>query len=55
MKEASFVWDADKLDRFMANPDAVVSGNSMKPFGGLASADDRAKIIAYMQSGAASQ
>ena len=55
MKEAGFAWDADKLDRFMANPDAVVSGNSMKPFGGLASADDRAKIIAYMQSGTAGQ
>jgi cytochrome c len=55
MKEADFVWDADKLDRFMANPDAVVSGNSMKPYGGLASADDRAKIIAFLQSGAAGQ
>jgi len=53
MKEADFAWDADKLDRFMANPDAVVSGNSMKPFGGLASAEDRARIIAYLQSGAA--
>jgi cytochrome c len=55
MKEAGFIWDADKLDRFMANPDAVVSGNSMKPFGGVASAEDRAKIIAYMQSGTAGQ
>jgi cytochrome c len=55
MKEAGFVWDADKLDRFMASPDAVVSGNSMKPYGGLASADDRTKIIAYMQSGTAGQ
>ena len=54
MKEAGFVWDADKLDRFMATPDAVVSGNSMKPFGGLASADDRAKIIAFL-SGTAGQ
>jgi cytochrome c len=53
MKEADFVWDADKLDRFMANPDATVSGNNMKPFSGLASADDRAKIIAFLQSGAA--
>jgi cytochrome c len=55
MKEAGFVWDADKLDRFMTTPDAVVSGNSMKPFGGVASADDRAKIIAYLQSGTAGQ
>ena len=55
MKEAGFAWDADKLDRFMTNPDAVVSGNSMKPYGGLASADDRAKIIAFLQSGTAGQ
>jgi cytochrome c len=53
MKEADFVWDADKLDRFIANPDAIVSGNNMKPFSGLASADDRAKIIALLQSAAA--
>jgi cytochrome c len=53
MKEAGFDWDADKLDRFIASPDAVVSGNSMKPYGGLASADDRVKIIAYLQSSAA--
>jgi cytochrome c len=55
MKEAGFVWDVDKLDRFIANPDAVVSGNSMKPFSGLASADDRAKIVAFLQSSAAGQ
>ena len=55
MKEAGFAWDADKLERFMANADAVVPGNSMKPYGGLASADDRAKIVAYLQSGAAGQ
>jgi cytochrome c len=55
MTEAGFVWDADKLGHFMENPDAVVSGNSMKPFGGLASADDRARIIAFLQSGTASQ
>jgi cytochrome c len=53
MKEAGLVWNADNLDRFIANPDAIVSGNNMKPFSGLASADDRAKIIAFLQSGAA--
>jgi cytochrome c len=48
MKEADFVWDEDKLDRFIANPDEVIPGNNMKPYGGLASADDRAKIIAFL-------
>src|SRR6478672_7678585 len=48
MKEADFVWDEDKLDRFIANPDEVIPGNNMKPYGGLASRDERAKIIAFL-------
>ena len=48
MKEADFVWDEEKLDRFIANPDQVVPGNNMKPYGGLSSSDDRTKIIAYL-------
>jgi cytochrome c len=48
MKEADFVWDKEKLDRFIANPDEVVPGNKMKPYGGLASKDEREKIIAFL-------
>ena len=48
MKEAGFVWDEEKLDRFIANPDEVVPGNSMKPYGGLSSGEDRKKIIAFL-------
>lgn len=48
MKEAGFVWDEEKLDRFMANPDEVVPGNNMKPYGGLASEEERKKIIAFL-------
>ena len=48
MKEAGFVWDEQKLERFIANPDEVVPGNSMKPYAGLASSDDRTKIIAFL-------
>lgn len=48
MKEAGFVWDEEKLDRFIANPDQVVPGNSMKPYGGLSSSDERKKIIAFL-------
>ena len=36
--------------RFIAKPDEVVPGNSMKPYGGLASAEDRSKLIAFLQS-----
>jgi hypothetical protein len=28
----------------------MVPGNNMKPYGGLASADDRAKVIVFLQS-----
>jgi cytochrome c len=51
MKDADFVWDRDKLERFIASPDQVVPGHKMTPYGGLASADDRNKVIAFLQSG----
>jgi cytochrome c len=50
MKDTGFVWDKQKLERFIANPDGLVPGNSMKPYGGLASADDRARIVFFLQS-----
>jgi cytochrome c len=50
LRDADFVWDTEKLDQFIAEPDAVVRGNRMKPYGGLASADTRAKVIAYLES-----
>jgi cytochrome c len=50
MKGTDFVWDEEKLERFIASPDEVVPGNNMKPYSGLASTDDRTKIIAYLQS-----
>jgi cytochrome c len=54
MKDAGFVWDKQKLERFIANPDELVPGNSMKPYAGLASADDRARIVFFLQSVTAS-
>ncbi len=50
MKKADLVWDKQNLDRFIANPDVVVSGNNMKPYGGIASAEERAKIVAFLES-----
>lgn len=49
MKDANFVWDQDKLARFVVNPDEVVSGNRMKPYTGLSS-EEAGKVIAYLQS-----
>ena len=49
MKDAGFVWDQDKLTRFMVKPDEVVSGNKMQPYGGI-SAGEAAKVVAYLQA-----
>jgi cytochrome c len=49
MANADLVWDKATLDRFIANPEGVVRGNNMQPYGGMASADDRAKLIAYLE------
>jgi cytochrome c len=50
MKGADFVWDQAMLDRFIANPDQVVAGHSMTPYGGIASAEDRAKIVGFLEA-----
>ena len=50
MKNADLVWNKNNMERFIANPDQVVPGNNMKPFAGVASADERAKIVAFLES-----
>ena len=49
MKDAGFVWDQDKLARFIVKPDEIVSGNKMQPYGGV-SQDEAAKVVAYLQA-----
>jgi cytochrome c len=55
MRGANFVWDEENLERFMANPDEIVPGNTMKPYGGLASAESRVELIAFLKTLAADQ
>lgn len=50
MKGSNIVWDETTLDAFIANPDKVVHGNAMKPYGGIDSAEQRGEIIAYLKS-----
>jgi cytochrome c len=50
MATADLIWDEATMDRFIANPDQVVPGNNMKPYGGLSSAEDRAKIIQHLKA-----
>ena len=50
MRGANFVWNEENLERFIANPDETVPGNNMKPYGGLASAESRGKLIAFLKT-----
>ena len=50
MKGADLVWDRATLDRFISNPDQVIPGNNMKPYSGLTSAEERAKITAFLEA-----
>jgi cytochrome c len=50
MKSSGITWDEATLSEFIANPDKVVHGNAMKPFGGIADASEREKIVEYLKS-----
>ena len=49
----SFAWDRERLDRWLAAPGKMLPGNTMA-FAGLASAEDRAALIAYLEVATAS-
>ena len=49
MRRAEVTWTPATLDAFLTDPQAVVPGTKM-PFAGMASATDRADLIAYLQS-----
>jgi cytochrome c len=49
------VWNEETLDKFIANPDAVISGNNMKPYAGLPDAAERKQIVDYLKSKASQQ
>ncbi len=48
MRSARLRWDDATLDRWLARPAGVVPGTSMV-FAGLANADDRRAVIAYLK------
>ena len=52
MQRSDVVWDAETLDAFIADPDTVVPGNTMKPYSGLTNADIRASIVSYLTGSA---
>jgi cytochrome c len=47
---SGITWNETTLDRFIENPDQVLSNNSMKPYAGIADAGVRQKIIEYLKA-----
>jgi cytochrome c2 len=47
IKRSGIVWTPETLDRFVTDPQVLVPANRM-PYAGMASADDRADLIAYL-------
>jgi cytochrome c len=48
LEAAGFVWDELALDRYIGNAHEFLPGNKMSIFAGVRSAEDRKKIIAYL-------
>lgn len=48
MKRSGIVWTPEALDKFIADPQAMVPANRM-PYAGMANSSDRADLIAYLQ------
>jgi cytochrome c2 len=47
IRRSGIVWTPETLDKFVTDPQALVPANRM-PYAGMASADDRADLIAYL-------
>jgi cytochrome c len=49
MKTANIVWNDEKLNEFLADPQNAVPGNAM-PYPGLPDEDQRRDVIAYLKT-----
>ena len=49
MKNSNLSWTAQTLDAYLADPQKLVPGNHM-PYSGMPDAQERAALIAYLQS-----
>jgi len=51
LKDSGLTWNAATLDKWIADPDAVIPGNAMSPpYPGVADAAIRKKIIAFLET-----
>ena len=49
LSEVAVVWDAETMNRFLADPKGYAPGTSMS-FNGVRKIEDRANLIAYLDS-----
>ena len=49
MKSAAVTWNAETLDRYLADPKSVVPGNKM-PYAGVKNDERRKNLIAYLST-----
>jgi len=49
MKRSGISWTPETLDKFISDPQSLVPANRM-PYAGMASAADRADLIAYLEN-----
>ena len=50
MRSSGITWSEENLDTFIANPDAVVPGNNMKPYAGITDEAEREQIVKYLST-----
>jgi cytochrome c len=50
LASSGITWDEANLNRFIENPDQVVSSNNMKPYKGIADEAVRKQIIEFLKS-----
>ncbi len=48
MKKAGFVWDEEKLEKYLTKPQDFIPGNKMQ-FPGFPKPESRANVIAYLK------
>ncbi len=50
LMSSGITWDEATLDDFIANPDAIIPNNNMKPYKGITDAAVRARIVKFLQA-----
>lgn len=50
LRNSGVIWSEETLNKFIANPDALIPGNNMKPFAGVTDEAERSQIVDYLKS-----